>query len=95
MIKQTIIAAALTTTFALTAGAAVVEPQAVKVPYSESAANSEQGRTVLVAQLKKAAKQVCGSTFRSDTGSLREVMQNRACYAKSLKKAMSKVGINP
>ena len=93
MIKTMFITAALTTTIAMTAGASVVSTETVSVPFSESAVYSDKAQTVLIARLKRAAKQVCGTTHRSDAGSLTQAMKNRACYEKSLDSAVSKIGL--
>jgi UrcA family protein len=93
MIKKIIIAAALAATFAMTASASVVRTDAVTVPYQGAVVSTEQGQAVLEARLKRAAKQVCGTTHRTNAGSLTQVMKNRACYEKSLDSAMSKAGL--
>ena len=93
MIKKIIIAAALTTTIAMSAGASIVSSEAVSVPLSQSVVHSDKAQTVLMARLKRAAKQVCGTTHRTDAGSLTQVMRNRACYTRSLDSALSKAGL--
>ena len=93
MIKKMIIAAALTTTFAMSAGASVVSTETVRVPVSETVVHSDKAQTVLMARLKRAAKQVCGTTHRTNAGSLTQVMKNRACYQQSLDSALSEAGL--
>ena len=93
MIKKMIIAAVLTTTFAMTAGASVVSTDAVTVPYNGAVVSTDKGQKVLAARLKRAAKQVCGTTHRTNAGSLTQAMKNRACYEKSIESAMSKAGL--
>ncbi len=93
MIKKTIIAAALTTTFAMTAGGSVVSTETVRVPYQESVVSTERGQSVLVSKIKRAAKQVCGTTHRTDAGSLTQVMKNRSCYNNAVDSAMAKAGL--
>ena len=94
MIKEMIIAAALTTTFAMTASASIVTTKTVSVPFSQSAVESDLAQTVMMNRLKRAAKQVCGTTHRADAGSLTQAMKNRACYQESLDAALSDAGLN-
>ncbi|MFT4714429.1 MAG: UrcA family protein, partial [Candidatus Azotimanducaceae bacterium] len=70
MIKTMIIAATLSTTFAMAASASVVNTQTVSVPYQASVVGSDEAQTVLIARIKRAAKQVCGTTHRTNAGSL-------------------------
>jgi UrcA family protein len=93
MIKKMIIAAALSTTFAMTASASVVSTQTVSLPYQASAASSDTAQTVLLARIKRAAKQVCGTTHRTNAGSLTQVMKNRTCYKNTLESAVAEAGL--
>jgi UrcA family protein len=88
MIKTMIIAATLSTTFAMAASASVVNTQTVSVPYQASVVGSDEAQTVLIARIKRAAKQVCGTTHRTNAGSLTQVMRNRTCYKSTLESAI-------
>tara|TARA_B100000497_G_scaffold40031_1_gene46638 strand:- start:5305 stop:5670 length:366 start_codon:yes stop_codon:yes gene_type:complete len=93
MIKKTIIAVALTTTFATTAGAAVVSTDTLQKPYQTTVTNAERDHSLAVSKIKRAAKQACGTFHRTDAGSLTQVMKNRACYNEALESAMAKAGL--
>ena len=93
MIKKTIIALALTTIFATTAGAAVVSTDTLQKPYQTTVTSTERDHSLAVSKIKRAAKQVCGTFHRTDAGSLTQVMKNRACYNDVLESAMAKAGL--
>ena len=93
MIKKTIIAVALTTILATTAGAAVVSTDTLQKPYQSTVTNAEREHSLAVSKIKRAAKQVCGTFHRTDAGSLTQVMKNRACYNDVLESAMAKAGL--
>ncbi len=93
MIKKTIIAVALTTTFAMTAGASVVSKETLRTSNQTTITNAEKNHSVVVSKIKRAAKQGCGTFHRTDAGSLTQVMKNRACYNDAVDSAMAKAGL--
>ncbi len=67
--------------------------ETVRVPLQKSVTSSVKDSSLQVAKIKRAAKMVCGTTHRTDAGSLTQVMKNRACYDDAVASAMAKAGL--
>ena len=61
------------------------------VSYADLDLNTDKARETLHYRLSYAAHKVCGSTERSDAGSLAQASKNRSCYNDAMDEAMSNV----
>ena len=67
------------------------EPSGIAISYFASDLNSASGKAKIESQIRQAAKMVCGAATPERAGSLRVFAQsqNRACYKKSVDKALT------
>ena len=83
---------ALALTLSMGASAAIKGTDlAVRVDVQDLDLTTVQGKQVLHARLKRAAKQVCGSQDVRTAGSLENARTNRACYNEALAGAVQSV----
>ncbi len=61
------------------------------VSYEDLDLNSAKAQETLHYRLSYAAHKVCGSSDRSDAGSLAQASRNRSCYNSAMDEAMSNV----
>ena len=66
--------------------------ESVRVNINDINVTSEAGQEKLYQRISRAAKTVCGSTIRSEVGSLKELMENRSCIKQATAEAMSETG---
>jgi len=95
MIKQAILLAVTCSVLSTGASTSVrtdKNVESVRVNYQDININTEAGQVKLYQRITQAAKSVCGSTIRSNTSSLKEVLQNRACVKQATADAMAETG---
>lgn len=88
-------AAALLLGTAMTASADIGKRytvDSVTVSVAELNLTQEADQATAYKRLKKAATEVCGSTFVRDAGSLIQAQDNRACFNESLSAAVDSLG---
>ena len=85
---------AIAMTISLGAGAAMIKDTDanVRVDARGLDLSSEQGQEMLYSRLQKAAKQICGTSSVSETGSLKRALNNKSCYDETLSKAVEAAG---
>ena len=69
---------------------ASTEPE-VSISYEAAELDSAKGQELLYARLEKAARQLCGPTKLSDTGSLEKAQSNAECYDDTLTAAVDRL----
>jgi UrcA family protein len=63
-----------------------------RVNFNDINVTTEAGQEKLHDRITRAAKAVCGSTIRSEVGSIKELMENRNCIKQATAEAMSESG---
>jgi len=63
----------------------------VSIQYAPTELSTESGRAKLYADIKRAAREVCGPTGLRDAGSLALASRNRRCAEQALSDAMAQV----
>ena len=82
----------LASTIASTASASnTVNRSAVHVSYSDIDIRSDAGARVLYSRLKRASADVCGIREVEETRSLSQIAKAKACYERSLDRAVAKI----
>ncbi|MFT7686906.1 MAG: UrcA family protein [Candidatus Azotimanducaceae bacterium] len=64
----------------------------VRVNINDINVSTEAGQEKLHQRITRAAKTVCGSTIRSEVGSIKELMENRNCIKQATAEAISESG---
>lgn len=67
------------------------EDTSIRVSFSDLDLSSTSGVEALYMRLKAASEEACGPTNYREAGTLRQLVQNKACYDEALSKAVSKV----
>ncbi|MFT7685986.1 MAG: UrcA family protein [Candidatus Azotimanducaceae bacterium] len=66
--------------------------ESIRVNINDINMTSEVGQEKLYQRISRVARTVCGSTIRSDVGSLKELMENRNCIKQATAEAMNDSG---
>ncbi len=85
------VAAALSLSVGASATTVTGNAGAVAIEITDLDINTKQGRQVLHARIKRAAKQVCGSQNPRTAGSLENARKNKACFNDALATTVSAV----
>lgn len=63
----------------------------VRISYSAEEAATALGRAELERQIRRAAEKVCGAQGLSRAGSVRQFIENRNCYEKTVSDALKSI----